>query len=384
MNYIYVSRNVFNFVKEVVNLRSPSILLLKYSPSDNIPTTPFKVVPFDKLSAFTDLRDYSIIILNPEYICHTSPLFESKFSKTLDTLKKLKPKNVSVVSSLLNYKSSKGLLKQIGVKDQSFSFCFDLDFKIKTVFTEKKDSEIVSFACNENTLIVCKNSEQLRFISNLLSKKITNVLVWDKKEFEYKRRMLNLYKSGNFNLIVPKAFLKHNFGIEVKRIIYVSPPYSIPEYLRGVLSYYTPNLETFILISEKDESRFLKKIRRDVNFAKEYVEFLNFCGFRGNKLEYLKSYLFSTKVKSSSVGVISSETEDEDMLDTLKGSYLSLDEVFNIFLGLNDGYCFYRGFGTKRGVDVYSLKEKVNKLVNSGILGFKYFYDGESLVKKVY
>ncbi|MGC8870571.1 MAG: hypothetical protein ACP5PT_05730 [Brevinematia bacterium] len=383
MNYIYVSNNVFDFVKEIIDIKSPSVLLLENSPSENIPSTPFKVVPFSKVDDL--IRNHVIMILNPERLYPFSPLFEPKYLKVLEVLKRIKPQNVFILSSLLPYSDSKDLLKLVGAKIDNFSFYFDLNLNIEVLFSEDKKNKLLKLVDDRiKTLIVCKNQKQLEEVYNFLSLEFPNILAWNKKEYEYKRRTINLYRSGKFNLVVTKNFLKLRKNIDVENVIYVSTPYSIQHFVRDIINLPTNQLNVFLLISEKDEFIFLRKIRKNTNVNKEYLNFLNFCGFRGDKLEYLRNYFFSINNNHLREEKLLSEGKQRDLVYSLRDKYFSTKEVIELLLGLDEKYYFYRGFGSMRGENFYLLKEEINELVSKGKLGFKYFYEEDGLVKKIY
>ena len=383
MYVVYPSEKRKFIIGEFVNLNSPTLILTHKVVSDFLTSSPLKIVSYlniDKIKC--NFSEYNCIVLDPEFFYPVSPLFNPKYSKIYEFLKRVRFKDVKVFSCSLTRNSLVKFLKEIGCKSRNGEVKFDLNVGINVYFGDNKVDNLKE-RVTSNSLIVCKDFKDSVSVKEFLERNFKNVFLLDTNNFDVRKVLINKFRSSKGILIVPKKLKKFVRDVNFYSVNYLSIPKSIQEFLHDVVFFSSREYNFFV--SLKDEMSVSKRIIKKPYLKEEYLSFLNFLGFRGNRLDYLISYLNSSVLRYDSLETDSFEltSEEKVIFNFLHDRYFEYDECLNLLMGVG-GKFFYGGYGILRGVPKSYVCDFVNGIVNKGKLGFRYFFVDGGIVKKVY
>lgn len=387
MNIIFPSEKRKFLIGEIINLDSPTLIITHKSLSDIISSSPVKVITPSSLPLLYDknFENFRCIILDPEFFYPLSPLFNNKYTPIYEFLKKNRFKDIITISASMPTKKLKNFLKDIGNKNQKIKVEPLPKFKANVIFTNNKVKSIlkeINTTKDNKTIVVCKKLEHIYYLKLFLESSGINCFFIDNPEFDIRKSVLSKFKTKGGILIIPKKYKGFTRNVSTDKIYYLGIPYSIPEFIYDTT--YIPSKEFIFFVSPKDESVLLSKMKKKKHLKDEFLKFLNFLGYKGNKTKYIQSYLLSRKIsniKHTSLEKIS--FEKLRISNSFRDKYLSHTEVIEILLGVGN-YFLYKEFGYLRGKDRTKVEDVINELVNVGELGFKYFLSDGTLIKKVY
>lgn len=381
MNVIYPSEKRKFIVGEIVDINSPFILVTPYYPSDHLTNFPFKIISRQNVDMFKeDTKPYGCIVLDPELLYPKSSLFRNKYIALYEFLKRNKFREISVISSSFSKKTMSSFLRDIGSKNLEVKIFPEFSFEVSVIFTEDKLKELEAIDFEDRNLIICKTEYHSLFLYELFRKKFgKGVFVLRVNDFDYRKRVISDFIASGRVLIVPRKYRWFLRKVEFDRIVFLSLPKSIEEFL--YFSSVFSSEKYLFLVSSSEEYKVSGRILKDRLLLNSYVEFLNFLGFKGDKISYLKGYLGSVKIleKNSEVDV----SEDYRVIyNFFSNKYFEFEKGIEVLIGVNDWYLFFE-YGKMRGVDRNYVRSLTNNLVSRGILGYKYFFC-DKIIKKVY
>lgn len=382
MNVIYPSEKRKLVIGEIINIDSPFLLVYPYYSSDHLTNFPFKIISCRNVERFKeDSSHYECVIIDPELLYPKSPLFREKYKILYDFLKKTKFRNVSVVSASLPRRVLLSFLREIGSKDRSICIFPEFSFGVKSIFCEDKVKELERLDLGIKNLIICKNKSHGLFLYELLKDRFgKRVFVLRSDDFDHRRKITIDFIANGGVLIVPRRYRWFFRKVEFDKVIFLNLPKSIEEFL--YFSSVFSVKEYVFLVSSSDEYKVSKKFSRDGLFLSKYIEFLNFLGSKGNKIEYLEGYLCSKRIRGECRRV-ESDGDERVLCNFFSNRYFEFERGVDVIIGVGEWYMFFE-YGAMRGKSRDYVKEIVNNLVSRGILGYRYFYSDGRITKKVY
>ncbi|MEN2998814.1 MAG: hypothetical protein ABDH28_07270 [Brevinematia bacterium] len=398
-------------IGEIININSPTLILTTNSISDFLTSSPLKIItpsnldlliktlnlkpeilnpnqkPLEKLKNFFQKPyvDCDYILLDPELIFPSSPLFKEKYKNLYFFLRNTKPKRLITISGSLPLKTLLKLLKSIGCKEKKVLVKPELNFKIQTVFTNNKLDTLANLIKNTNrTLIICKNLTHTLFLESILKDITRNIFALKSRNTIQKRITISKFLTKEGILVAPKNFISLLKGVDFSKVIYLSCPYSIEEFIYNHINLASKKYT--LIISTKDEKTLASKIKRKKHLKKEYLSFLNFLGSKEDKIEYLKTYLLSTENphlgrKKNNLDEL--KEEEKELYKTLRESYYQYENAIDLLLGLGENF-LRRGFGKLKGKPRQDVEKIIHSLVNKHLLGIIYFCADGEIIKKIY
>lgn len=413
MNLICPSEKRKFLIREFIDLNLPSLLITSSALSNVLTCSPFKIItpsnlhllqkelnPTPKNPNQTTIKEkiinliskliqsenptsYTCLILDPEFFYPLSPLFKKRYQKVYSFLKKTKFKNVLAISNSLPKNTFKKFLKSINSKTREVNVIDEINVRVNVLIGNNKIEKLLeTLKENSRTLIICKGEKEAIFLEKLLKENNKNVFTLTKNEPDVKKAIVTKLIAEKGILILPKNLKPIAKTTSFSDVIYIKLPTSIEEFLHDSVNI-TSEKYTLIL-SQKDEEKTLKRILKKKKLKTTYLSFLNFCGFGGEKTEYIRSYLSSTKTLPKNTCKPETLSKEELIVwETLKGKYFDYETSINLLIGTNEKI-LYKGFGALRGKPKEHVEKLINTLVEKGFLNLKYFFSSNKLTKKVH
>lgn len=382
MNVVLPSEKRKFIVGEIVNINSPSILLTVKSITDHITSSPFKVISYSNLHKFNeDTKVYTCIVLDPEFFYPKSPLFRKKYGGIYEFLRNNKFRDIYVISGTLAKRMIVSFLKDIGSRNFEVRVFPEFGFNLKVIFCRSKLEKLKSLEVGRRRLFICKNEYHSLLLYEILRKRFGDrVFVIRLDDFDYRKRVIADFVSKGEILIVPKKYRWFARKVKFDTIVFLSLPRSIEEFL--FFSSVFSSGEYVFLVSDADEYKVSRKVLKDKVIVEGYINFLNFLGYKGDRVGYLRSFLSSSDVGRNNK-VIDITGYERVLYNFFNEKYIEYRRGIDIILGLNDYYMYFE-YGKMRGMDREYVIDALDDLVNRGILGYKYFFSDGKIVKKVY
>lgn len=387
MNLIFPSEKRKIMIGEMVKLDSPTLIVNPSLNQEIINSSPLKIIGYKSFKLFKDnTRDYEVFIIDPELLYPLSPLYREKYRELYEFIRRSKFKKISVVSGCMNKKNLKKFLKSLkSYSSLKIEVRENYGYKISVFFTSKKlefiTRDLAGNLQTRRTLILSKDIYQSLLIKNYL--KDVSCLVLKDVDFDARRAVLSKFKVEESFLVVPYKFRFLVKNMNFSNVVYIRVPRTLSEFIHDTLSITSDNYT--IVVSHKDEGVLVRRLDRYPRLREEYLEWLNFLGFKGDKREYLSCYLMSKRPKYLKYNKNNVEVLDEKeriICGSFQGRYVEFEEGIKSLIGVNDRF-LWRHFGSLRGLEKDKVVDIVNELVNRGFLGFRYFYNGK-VVKKIY
>lgn len=371
---------------EVVKLDSPTLIVNPRLNQEFINLSPLKIIGYKSFKFFKgDTRDHEVFIIDPEFIYPLSPLYREKYRELYEFVRGSEFKKVSVVSGCMNRKNLRKFLKSLkSYSSLKVEVRENYEYKISVFFTSKKLEFITRDLGNlqtRRTLIISKDITQSLLIKNSL--KDISCLVLKDIDFYTRRVVLSKFKVEGGFLVVPYKFRFLVRNVNFNNVVYIRIPKILSEFIHDTLNIPSDNYT--IIVSHKDEGILARRLDKYPRLREEYLEWLNFLGFKGDKREYLSCYLMSKRLKYLKHNKNNTEVLDRNeriICSSFQGKYVEFEEGVKSLMGVNDRF-LWEHFGSLRGLEKDKVVSSVNELVNRGLLGFRYFYNGK-VVKKIY